>query len=137
MPKATMLLAVAALALAPALGGCKKGSGDGNARCRVFDEDPVTAESGALAGLREAYDDAARIAECAKAAKMTVEEFMRAHRVAERLRSAKTILEGTAETVVEGAKATARQVEQGATRTLEAAQDKAWDTIRAVQEQAQ
>ena len=130
-----MLLAIAVLA--PALGACKKGSGDGNARCRLFDEDPVNAESGALAGLREAYGDAARVAECAKAAKVTVEEFMRNHRVAERLRSAKTILEGTAETVVEGAKATARQVEQGAGRTLEAAQDKAWDTIRAVQEQAQ
>ena len=129
-----MLLAIAVLA--PALGACKKGSGDGNARCRVFDEDPVNAESGALAGLREAYGDAARVAECAKAAKVTVEEFMRNHRVAERLRSAKTILEGTAETVVEG-----RRRRHGrwsrAGRTLEAAQDKAWDTIRAVQEQAQ
>ena len=130
-----MLLAFAVLASAP--GACKKDSAEGNARCRAFDEDPVQAESGALAGLREAYGDAARIAECARAAKMTVEQFMSEHRVGERLRAAGTMLEGTAETVVEGAKATARQVEQGASRALEAAQDKAWDTIRAVQEQAQ
>jgi len=129
-----MLLASGVLALAAA--GCKKESGD-PARCRVFDQDPVSADEGALAGLRQAYEDAARIAECAKAAQVSVDEFMRTHRVQERLRAARTILEDTAETVVEGAKATARQVEEGATGALQGAQDKAWETIRAVQEQAQ
>jgi hypothetical protein len=109
------LLLVAVLA---GSGGCRKKPGE-NPRCRVFDQDPVNAEGGVLEDLRQAYGDAARIAECAAAARVSVEEFTRAHKVEERLRAARTILEGAAQNVLEGA------------------QDRAWDAIQAVQDQVQ
>ncbi|MBI5500141.1 MAG: hypothetical protein HY907_07845 [Deltaproteobacteria bacterium] len=135
MRKATMLLAAVGFALAAA--GCKKGSGGGEARCRVFDQDPASADRGALAGLQQAYEDAARIAECAKAAKMSVEEFMRAHDVAERLRTIESVVLGAPRTMAEGVKAKAREVQEQVTGALEGAQDRAWEAIRSAQEQAQ
>jgi hypothetical protein len=134
MRKATVLSAV--LVIAWAVAACKRKAGE-DVRCRVFDRLPPAASPEALAEYQAAYEDVARIAECAKAAAMTVDEYMTEHRVRERLSAAGRALEVEGRSIVEGANQTIREVKRGAEQALEAAQRKAEEQLKAIQDMAQ
>jgi hypothetical protein len=134
MRKATVLSAV--LFIVCALAACKRNAGE-DVRCRVFDRLPPAASPEALAEYKAAYEDVARIAECAKAAAMTVDAYMTEHRVRERLSAAGRALEVEGQSILEGADRTIREVKQGAEQVLEAAQRKAEEQVKAIQDMAQ
>ncbi len=84
---------LAGFALAGALGGCKK-SEAANPRCRIFEQDPAqVSDRDTLEQIREAWEDAERVRECAQVAARTVGEFRTEHRVEERLAEAGRKLE--------------------------------------------
>jgi hypothetical protein len=134
MRKATVLSA--AFLIACSLAACKRKEGE-DVRCRVFDKPPPAASPEALAEYKAAYEDVSRIAECAKAAAMTVDEYMTEHRVRERLSAAGRALEVEGRSLLEGANQTIRDVKQGAEQALEAAQRKAEEELKAIQDMAQ
>ncbi len=121
MRKATVLCSVLILALAAPACGRKPGE---SPRCRIF-EDPVPAHSdrATLDQLQEAYEDMARLGECAKAAGQSVEEYMERHEVARKVeeaaREAAQAVQGAAETVVDRARRAAEQVQEGAQRAID------------------
>jgi hypothetical protein len=134
MRKATVLSA--AFLLACALAACKK-KPDEDVRCRVFERPPPASSPESLAEYKAAYQDLERIAECAKAAAISVDEYMAAHRVRERLEAAGRALEVEGQSILEGANETIRNVKQGAERALEEAQRRADEQIKAIQDMAQ
>jgi hypothetical protein len=133
MRKATVLLVVATLALgAPA---CSKKPGE-NPRCRIFEESvPTHPDRSTLEQLQDAYDDMARIAECAKAASLSVEEFMERHQVRKKIedvaRQVGSAVTSTAETVVDQARQTVEQVQEGAQRAIAESADRIEQGIKA------
>jgi hypothetical protein len=126
MGKATMLLFVTTLALgAPA---CSRKPGE-NPRCRIFEESvPAQPDRATLEQLQDAYDDMARIAECAKAASLSVEEFMERHQVRKKIedvaRQVGSAVTTTAETVVDQARQTVEQVREGAQQAIDESADR-------------
>jgi hypothetical protein len=133
MRKAILLSFLATLALgAPA---CSKQPGE-NPRCRIFEESvPARPDQATLDQLREAYDDMARIAECARAASQSVEEFMERHQVRKKIedvaRQASQAVTSAAETVVDRTRQTVEQVQEGAQQAIDESAERIEQGIKA------
>jgi hypothetical protein len=133
MRKAILLSLLATFAVgAPA---CGKKPGE-NPRCRIFEESvPAHPDRATLDQLRDAYDDMARIAECAKAASLSVEEFMERHQVRKKIedaaRQVSETVTSTAETVVDRARQTVEQVQEGAQQAIDESAERIEQGIQA------
>ncbi|MDI7267028.1 MAG: hypothetical protein QME96_03425 [Myxococcota bacterium] len=129
---AHFLMAIVAVGAA---GGCRKKEG-GDPRCRIFEQDPAGAEQGTLAELEAAYRNVEMISECARAAGMTVEEWNRRYKVAERARWISDTLGAAGRTILDEARGTIRQVEESATRALEQGMKRADEALKTIDESA-
>lgn len=118
MMRTLIALTVLTLALGAA---CKKKeeAPAPNPRCRLFEISPASADPGTLAELRQAYDDLQLLAECAKAAKFTVEEFSRRYQVQQRAQDVARRIGAGAGTVLGEARGRIREVREGAERALD------------------
>jgi hypothetical protein len=133
MKNATVVCALATLLLGAT--ACRGQPGE-NPRCRIFDQGvPSQPDAGTLAPLEEAYHDLDLIGECAKAAAVSVDEFMRRRDIRAKLDEVLTQLQGalttTAETVVDQARGTVQQVQEGASRAMQQSVDRIEEGIKA------
>ena len=130
-------VALLAVALALTLGACRKKQAGENPRCRIFEQEPARADQGTLQQIQEAYGDMVRVQECAKAAAVTVDEFMARHRVRERLDEAGRLLRSSGDSIVEGARQTAEAVKEGAERAMQEAERRTDEQLKQISEMAQ
>ena len=122
------------VALAVTFTACKKEQA-ANPRCRIFEQDPEQAQGdGALDDLRAAYQDLQLIAECARAARQTVSEWMEQHQVQQRLQALEDRIEGVGRTVLEGARDTINSAKTGAEGALQEGAERAQEAAKALQD---
>lgn len=139
-----LIALLAGLVGAGVLGGCKKPA-EGDPECRIFEKDPEqVSDRGTLEQIRAALDDMERVRRCAQAAGRRVDEFMKEHRVQERLRLVRDKL-GELRTTAEqlGAKAAAAgqtlldQAQQAVERAREGARQAIDEAQRRLQQGVQ
>jgi hypothetical protein len=134
MRKATVLWVVAALVGgAP---GCRQHESS-DARCRIFEQDPASADEGTLGQLREAYANTERIAECARAARVSVEEFLHSRKVEQKLHEVERMLYDAPQSILDNARSTIRDVKSGAEQAVEEAQRRTDEQLKAIRDMAQ
>jgi hypothetical protein len=130
MTRITCIVSLALLAgFAP---GCKKKAPE-NPRCRIFEQDLAQTQSGAFAEVKAAYEDAALVAECARAAGKAVDDFVAAHNVGAKIEWLTGQLHPAADNVLSGAKQTIDRAKQEAQQAMDHSLDRIDEGIKAAQ----